>query len=383
MTATKTSAIPESETEIPFSRPKSLLTIFLVALALLPPLELAVRIRQWARYGSPNNNGLFETIKDPNTGLEMARPNQAAGRIHIDSRGFRSPEVQMPKPAGTLRMAFLGESNTFSQEASSDQATWPYLVWQQLQRNWPDRHFDFINASLAGYTTSNSQLVLDTRVKPLQPDIIVINHASIDLYVDTKKLAVEQGLIYRDWSTKLQWLDRWSLAFRLMRQGYETRTRLRRAVTGEGTLKFDPSSLSTGFHDRLSHLVDDAKKQAPVVVLVSFPYKARRSQPAAEQLQNCATTILYGPWMSVKSTLDGIDEYNRVIAQVAQEKGVLYVDVRDAIPGTSQYFYDSVHYKDAGAELLASKLAGALIHSTAVNELLSNSTASSAHGATP
>jgi lysophospholipase L1-like esterase len=380
--ATTTATAPEQVTEPEFSRAKSLLTIFLVALALLPPLELAVRIRQWVRYGSPSN-GLFETFRDPKTGLEMALPNQAAGRIHTDSHGFRSPEPKMPKPPGTIRLAFLGESNTFSQEASSDEATWPYLVWQRLQRNWPDQHFDFINASLAGYTTSESDLTLKTRVAPLRPDIIVINHASIDLYVDTKKLAAEQGLLHRDWTTKLQWLDRWSIAFKLVRQSYETRTRLRRAATSDGTLKFDPASLSNDFHRRLSQLVDDAKKQSSAVVLVSFPYKARRSQSAEQQLQNCETTILYGPWMSVKSTLDGFDEYNRVVAQVAKEKGIMYVDVRDAIPGTSQYFYDSVHYKDAGAELLAAKVADELIESDTLNEFLSKSTSSNARVTIP
>jgi hypothetical protein len=60
----------------------------------------------------------------------------------------------VPKPAGTVRIAFLGGSTTFCAEGSSNQATWPHLVWQALQTAHPNVRFDYLNASAPGYATA-------------------------------------------------------------------------------------------------------------------------------------------------------------------------------------------------------------------------------------
>src|SRR5512143_2051214 len=96
----------------------------LVALLLL---EGAVRVRQWMRYGTTQADAV-ELVTDPATGLRIARPHMDTGRIQTNSLGFRSPELETPKPRGRVRLAFLGGSTTFCAEVSSNAVTWPALV---------------------------------------------------------------------------------------------------------------------------------------------------------------------------------------------------------------------------------------------------------------
>ena len=114
--------------------------------------------------------------------------------IEINSLGFRGPEIAVPKPAGVLRIAFLGASTTFCAEVCSDRAAWPHLVIENLKTVSPGQSFDYINAGVPGYLASTSMQNLVHRVAPLEPDIIVIYHATNDLAAETRKLAIEQGL---------------------------------------------------------------------------------------------------------------------------------------------------------------------------------------------
>src|SRR5688572_4445439 len=45
--------------------------------------------------------------RDRESGLRLPVPNSSQGKIRINSQGFRSPEVPVPKPPGTVRLAFL------------------------------------------------------------------------------------------------------------------------------------------------------------------------------------------------------------------------------------------------------------------------------------
>src|SRR6185295_12615301 len=115
-----------------------------VVIALLL-VEGAMRLRQWLRYGS-TRPAIAQLTLDSKTGLMIPL---ATEKVRLDSHGFRSPEVPMPKPAGTIRLAFTGASTTFCNEVSGNEATWAYLVVDSLRARYPGARFDFINASVA------------------------------------------------------------------------------------------------------------------------------------------------------------------------------------------------------------------------------------------
>jgi hypothetical protein len=160
---------------------------------ILAAAELAARVRHKIQHG--DLWGIEETYSvDPASGLRVPVVGRSFGGIRINSLGFRSPEISRPKPASTVRLAFLGSSTTYSAEVSSNEKTWPHLVTEALQRHWPEVTFDYINnAGVPGYSVQHTLRNLEHRVAPLEPDVVVIYEGFNDLSGNGFHLAASKG----------------------------------------------------------------------------------------------------------------------------------------------------------------------------------------------
>ncbi len=354
----------------PKSAWKVAILICAVALGFLLA-EAAVRLRQHYRYGTARNK-LYDTVMDPVSGLPVPAPGQMTRSIQIDSRGFRNPELELPKPAGRIRLAFLGASTTFCGEVSSNAATWPHLVWEKLQHHWPEASFDYVNAGVPGYVVSHSLANLRARVAPLQPDVIIIYHATNDLSRDTRELARGQGL-FAGQAEEPSWLARHFLVWNLIEKNWQLQRRQQKAQGGEQRLVYDPQTLSKGFESRLRELITAAQQVSQLTAIATFSHKARRHQSPEEQLKACNTSLYYMPYMSVEGILAGFEQYNRAIRAAARETGALLIEGEETIPGDELHFVDSVHLTDAGCQLMAERVARPLIASPQLQHLVSAS----------
>lgn len=335
---------------------------------LLVVIEAGVRLRQWIKYGTTNASVVSYQTHGP-SGLRIPIPNSETGSIRINSLGFRGPEIDDPKPRGRIRLAFLGGSTTFCAEVTSNEVTWPHLVWKKVTGAYPRFEFDYVNAGVPGYGTGELLTALEQRVKPLRPDIVVIYEATNDISYDTRELAKEQGF-YRGKAEVSSWLANISVAWNLIEKNLQIRARQRAAGASEPHLVFDRSQLSRDFKRRLIKLIQASKKVSPVVVVATFSTKFRREQSKQEQLQAANTALYYMPYMSVNGLLDAFEQYNTVIRDVAQETGALLIGGEDAIPGDDLHFNDSVHFKDKGSKAMAHRVATGLINSGRLEPLI-------------
>ena len=137
-----------------------LLLGILVATALA---EGFVRLRQWAKYGTATSYDSLYKI-DEASGLPTLVPGARVGKITINASGFRGPEIEMPKPPGRVRLAFIGASTTFCAEVSSDAAAWPDLVVERLHGRFPGTRFDYVNGGVPGYAVRESIVNLQHRI---------------------------------------------------------------------------------------------------------------------------------------------------------------------------------------------------------------------------
>lgn len=339
----------------PLHRRLIVLTGVLVAGALL--LEGVLRVRQWRKYGIAAPS-FYELQEDPATGLRIPKPGSRVGPISIDSRGFRGPELELPKPPGRLRLAFLGGSTTFCAEASSFEATWPERVRAGLAAAHPGLSVDAVNAAGPGWSTRESLTNLVHRVAPLAPDVVVIYHATNDLTRDAQARAIAAGLAEKD-AGGTSWLARVSLAWNLLEKNLRYHARQR--DTGSRTLDVDVGALAEDFRTRLDALVSSARDHgAKLVVLVTFSHRARRDQAPEELREASGSSRYYMPYLSVETILDGFDAYNRVIREEARRLGTVLVEGEDTIPGDAAHFADSVHFTDAGCALQAERVLRAL-----------------------
>jgi lysophospholipase L1-like esterase len=317
-------------------------------------LEIGIRLRQLSKYGTTFSYYRLES--DPESGLEVPAPGQV-GPITVGTRGFRGPEIAMPKPAGRLRLAFLGGSTTFCAEVSSDGATWPSLVRAELARRFPDADLDYVNGGAAGYSTEQSLANLRFRVAPLGPDVLVIYHATNDLTQDSRRLAVAQGL-YDPGDAEEGWLARHSLLWNLLAKN------LRFGRGGSSrTLSYDARELSRPFDERLRALIAEARATGALVAVATFSHQARADQTPEVRREACRSSLYYMPYLTPDDVLALFAEYNRVIREVAAEEGALLIGSEDAIPGDSVHFNDSVHFKDPGAHRMAERVSTVLAES--------------------
>ena len=347
---------------------RRLLRLVLAVLVGLVAIEGLVRARQLLRHGTTNETVLARDV-DEVTGRTIPLPGSAVAGIRICSRGFRGDEIDVPKPAGRVRIAFLGASTTFCAEATSNETTWPHLVVTTLRERYPGIEFDLVNAAVPGYMSRHSLERFEVRVAALEPDVVIVYHGTNDLGYDSRLAAEAEGLELpsQDGPTGLA---RWSLAYNLVHKTLQVRDRLRRSRGVAGRLSADVEALSLDFEVRLDELVRAARAVAPVVAVATFSKKVRRGQSPGEQLGNCNTSLFYMPYMTVETLLDGFDAYNGVVRRVARSQGAVLIENEDSIPGDAEHFADSVHLTDVGCEAMAARVVRGLVESDAFRTVL-------------
>ncbi len=351
----------------PRSKLRVLLFLAFLLLGAVLAAEAAVRARAHLKYGQfleigdlfTNAKGVSLPIGKPNLNVHFAKQSW----VTTDSHGFRSPELEMPKPPGRVRLAFLGGSTTFNSFASSNAAMWSAKVVDGLRERYPDVEFDFVNAGVTGYRVAQSRLALEHRVKALDPDVIVIYHATNDIAEDSYRLAQAAGLVPE--KQPVPFLERYSVLWRLVQKNLRYADSQDAGLDATRKLDFDPATTSPGFRERLNGLVQEAKQVADLVVQITFTTKFRAEQSREVQLENLQQSFTFMPYLSPEATLAAYDEYNRAIEAVAQDQGSLLVDERYSIPGDSEHFADSVHFTDLGLELQAKRVLRALEQSAA------------------
>jgi lysophospholipase L1-like esterase len=338
-----------------------------ILLALLALVELAMRARQYVKHGT--FGAMHQFVRDPESGLEVQPPGRVTANFTINEKSFRGPLPETPKPPGRLRLAFLGGSTTFCAEATSEETTWPARVAAAVALQLPHGAVDYVNAGTGGYRLEQLLTNLEKRVAPLDPDVIFIYEATNDLTKDTRDVAVAQG-VYSGHADEDSWLSSLSLTWYLIEKNLLLSSRQKEATQPGGVVHFEPRELSRNFRVALGTLVEAAQARSKLVVLLTFSTQARRGQEPARLFEACNTSFYYMPYMTPELLLDGFDEYNRVIREVAADKGALLLDVALAVPGDKEHFNDSVHLKDKGCAVFAQAVVAGLRASPQWRELV-------------
>ncbi len=348
-----------------------------LALALLCA-EGLIRYRAWRRFGPyldvydfherMGGSGLLR----PRPGLSITFARRS--RIETDSRGFRSPELALPKPPGTVRLAFLGASTTFCGQASSNERTWPALVTAGLAARHPELAFDHANAGVTSLCVADSLVSLRERVRAVEPDVLVVYHAANDLALDTAALARAQGLTVG--SDERSWLGGVSVLWRLVEKNRRYQAAQRAARGGGGALVWEPDVLAHAFGERLRALLAEGRRTARLVVVPTFATAFRAEQPRAEQLARLEQSFSFMPYLSPEATLAGYAAYNDAIRAACAAEDALAVETALAIPGGEECFQDSVHLTERGCEAMAERVVLALEASAAFQRVLETARAS-------
>lgn len=95
--------------------------------------------------------------------------------------GFRGEETTVAKPEGVYRILAIGGSTTYGSGVSRYDKSYPYRLEQYLHAQGYT-NIEVINAGVPGATSYESLLNLQFRVLEVDPDLIIIYHATNDAH---------------------------------------------------------------------------------------------------------------------------------------------------------------------------------------------------------
>ena len=108
-------------------------------------------------------------------GMEGWQRDEGSAYVKISSQGLRDREHQVAKPAGTYRIAVLGDSYAEAMQVPQEKAFW-WLLPEHLQACHfaSGKKIEAINFGVSGYGTGHELLTLRERVWEYSPDMVLL-----------------------------------------------------------------------------------------------------------------------------------------------------------------------------------------------------------------
>lgn len=124
------------------------------------------------------------------------RPLQAKGRFEAhpslpyvpragwaetghNALGFRGAEIAREKPPGTSRVVALGASTTYGIYVEPAET---YAAVLEARLRAAGRRVEVVNAGVPGWVSTESARSLESRILPLEPDLVVVYHGRNDVF---------------------------------------------------------------------------------------------------------------------------------------------------------------------------------------------------------
>ena len=329
--------------------------------------EALLRFIQRGQFGTAAHvEGSAQFYRDQQTGLRLPVPNSMQGRIRINSLGFRSPEILVPKPPGTVRLAFLGSSITYDPYVVDNASTWPHLVTQAIQAAYPTCGVDYINAGVPGFSSPRIFIYYHAYVSKLEPDIVVFlpTDTSVALSNLARRKHVHTGL-----PVQPSWLAQHSELWASIEKNVQVLKLQRAAFSPQGKLTFTSEELAAEVRPALEAIATHITQDQRLLGVATVDEQLRAGQDRQEQ-QRAAGTALYSmPFMSIPGLLKAGQYYHEVIADVAKASNAILLAGHEQIPGTPVYYADTSHFQPAGSRLMAEWVSGMLLRAPAVRQL--------------
>jgi len=262
-----------------------------------------------------------------------------------------------------LRVFCLGGSTT--EFTDKQDRGWPVRLEEHLRGAVPGRRIEVYNLGRQWYTSLHTLINYSVNLRQHRPDVIIVMHAINDLLLNADFCHYSFGEFQEDYrhfhGPLYRLINRPTL--------WETILRVARSMwyhTPREVITTDRFPGLASFERNLRTLIDLARIDSAKIVLLTQPYLVKDSMTAAE---DAALVMLHveavGPrkqW-GVSSAKNGMERYNASVRKVAEETGVLLVDLEPIVPKSLEYFHDDVHYRNRTYDIIAEYLAKELLES--------------------
>jgi lysophospholipase L1-like esterase len=299
----------------------------------------------------------------------LVRDSDYGGVVHINRHGFRGPDFDAKKPAGTTRIIVVGASTTFDPCARNDAETWPARLEHWLNHLSGGRRFQVINAGVSGTPMLDHLIRLETELHQFDADVFIVyaNHGIVsaaDAFADT---AVTSPMpeAAPSVSQSEQWLRSHSLLYSRLRPEWQT-VPVSRKLNDEDWKRAVAFS-AADFQRNLKAFSVVAKSQGAEVVLAEINRVTGNRAP--KQFSNAERAVWENAYPTPPEVVHaGYQRFHEVWRAVADSTGALFVPA-DSIGITgSQNFCDSdpIHFNSRGSDLMGRRMAELLLARSAV-----------------
>ncbi len=323
-----------------------------IALRLFPPFEM--RFKPDRIVLPVNKRYVFDNTEKFPTKLPKTT-------IHTkNSLGFRGAPPP-PDFAAYLTLLTIGGSTTECFYLS-DGKTWPDLLGARLSRDFPKLWIN--NAGLDGATTYRHLILLEDYVVQLKPRLVLFLVGINDVGVGDIHDQPQAGL-----GGKLKSLTNKSEIYSLGLNIYRYFVARHRGLhhkevdlKGQGTLevsaevhretirKYRDESLKY-YRARLEKLIQVSRAHGIEPVLITQP---TLYGPGTDPVTGVdLAKIKLGENLNGALMYAVVELYNETLRQVGAQEGVLVIDLARELLRNSAYYYDYLHYTEAGAAEVA------------------------------
>src|SRR5690606_7254275 len=112
-------------------------------------------------------------------------------RLRTNRLGFRGPEIDLPKPAGTVRVLMLGDSVLYG--TGVDEEVTFARRWENELNRHSERRYEVVNTGHPMYDSTQQLALLTSEGLRLQPDLVLLVYVVND--IEPTRDVVEQALL--------------------------------------------------------------------------------------------------------------------------------------------------------------------------------------------
>lgn len=328
-------------------------------------LELACRVDDWFRYGTPLDSPAVsqEDLLTVDATGPHGRPYARYTKYGLNNLGMRGPDVPVARPSGVIRVVTLGASETFGLYESQGRE-YPRQLEDSLRSCG---RFQVLNAALMGMLLPTEDQYLRLRLAALHPDIVVL-YPSPPQYLRDSVPTVMRPDSTPGAGQRINWLQ-FRVAQRLANKlnaliPARVRNYVRRRALDDRarTWRFDdvPAPRLAQYDADLRHIIGTIQAIGARPVVMTHADVFMTAGPVNE--------LLIEQWRqffphATGTTLLDFDSAAAVVTRnVADSVSVPLVDLAAKFHGRlsdppGSYFGDYEHFTDEGAGLVAGVLA--------------------------
>lgn len=294
----------------------------------------------------------------------------------VNRHGFIStPELEVSKPANTIRIVFFGGSSTAGTGRNlGDTDTWPWKVGDIIQKNVDGKNIEFINAALGGYTSFESFGRFWSRIRFFSPDIIIVYHGWNEMYYFNQ---VEEITDWRTLSDGSWTFDKPNQAVEIYKPRSVDPLIAWSQLFSHLRLLFSKPNFESGEigRQRVDELAHDYDRRGLEVWRTNLRLFKETARLFNVELFVCKQATLSAPGLSPEDIARcgyhyhgfdhdaHLDAFQRIYNIIDEEIAEANIIDLTSISGDPDYFYDAVHPTLQGSTMIAERVSEALLRS--------------------